>query len=784
MRTVLAGLLLFALTATLRAEFTLSQGGKPQSVILWQTGATATESNAVHELALALEKLTGAAFPIQGYPAAGSHASVTGVGIPERAIIVGPGAAARALFPEVPLDEFGPEEFVIRVKSGRLLLAGGRARGTFYAVWRFLQDYCGVRWWTPWAATFPSQPSLRVPDLNVHTQPVFEYREPYWYSGFEPHWKARNQANGESSRIPDAFGGCIKYKGYCHTFYPLVPPDKHFATHPEWYSLLKGKRTHERAQLCLSNPELRDFVVQRVKEWLREAPDAQIISVTQNDWQGACECANCKAIDQAEGSPSGSMLAFVNYIAEKIEPEYPQVAVDTFAYLYTRRPPKTIRPRHNVIVRLCSIECNFREPWDHPSNASFLADLAGWSKLCSRLYVWDYVTEFGHYVQPHPNWFTLGPNVRLFQQYGVKGVFEEGAYAGQGAEMAEMRAWVLAQLLWNPQQDDRALIREFLHGYYGKAASDIEQYLELMHRASQGFDLGCYLRKEPPHLRFQTLSAAEHLWQAAEAAAARQKDPEVLMRVRLARLPVRYASLSRWQSLRRQCWEQNGTWPWPQSRRAAADQFRTVCQGLPGKDWSCVKVLSEKGLSVEDFLKTLAIDPPDTNSPTPPKRLLHPPPPADLPGLSRRSCIDLQDNLAGLYKPGEYADIRPDPAASDLRAVWMPGSHAEWAFRIPGKALPERAQHGSWKVYAVIRVEKAPGAPPDAVAFSAGVYDTKARTYPAELKPRLRDVGEGYHAYLLGTMETTPDRDLWVAPPANASVRALYVDRLYLVPAQ
>ena len=123
------------------------------------------------------------------------------------------------------------------------------------------------------------------------SQPAFEYREPYWSAGIRPalegpqlrQWRSR-------SEIPEALGGCIKYKGFCHTFYPLVPPDKYFGPHPEWYSLINGKRTHENAQLCLSNPELRDFVVQRVKEWLREAPDAKIISVTQNDCVGACQC--------------------------------------------------------------------------------------------------------------------------------------------------------------------------------------------------------------------------------------------------------------------------------------------------------------------------------------------------------------------------------------------------------------------------------------------------------------------------------------------------------------
>ena len=332
-------------------------------------------------------------------------------------------------------------------------------------------------------------------------------------TGFDPAWMARNGVNGGlNNPIPDELGGSVNYKGFVHTFYKLVPPEKYFATHPEWFSLINGKRTDDRAQLCLSNPELRDFVVSRVKDWLRKTPDAGIISVSQNDCHGACQCSNCAAIDNAQGSPSGSMIAFVNYVAEKIAPEFPNVAVDTLAYQYTRKPPATLRPRTNVIVRLCSIECNFRAPLDHPSNAAFLADLQDWSKICHRLYVWDYVTDFSNYLLPHPNWFTLGPNLRVFQQYGVKGVFEEGAYEGYGAEMGELRAWLLAQLLWNPQQNDRALIQEFLDGYYGTAAArPIRRYLDLMHSASKGFYLACYTRPK---------RAVSHLQSAGRSRAA------------------------------------------------------------------------------------------------------------------------------------------------------------------------------------------------------------------------------------------------------------------------
>jgi hypothetical protein len=584
-------------SAVARADLTLARDGRARTVIVCSPNATAAELNAARDLAAHLTHITGAPFELR------TNAATA----PSRAILVGPGALAAKYFPDADVAALGPEEFVQRSRGGRLLLAGGRPRGTLYAVYRFLQEQCGVRWWTPWATNIPSRRTLVIRALNARGRPAFEYREPFWFAGFDPLWKVRHGANGEHRRIPESWGGCVIYKGFAHTFYPLVPPEKHFKEHPEWYSLIKGQRTYERAQLCLSNPELREFVVRRVKEWLRESPEAAIISVTQNDWHGACECANCRAMDEAEGSPSGSLIRFVNHIAEKIEPEFPNVAVDTFAYQYTRRPPKQVRPRHNVIVRLCSIECNFREPLDHASNAAFLADLEGWSKICRRLYIWDYTTDFHAYVQPHPNWFTLGPNVRLFQKFGVRGVFEQGAYQGYGGELGELRAWVLAQLLWNPQQDDRALIREFLDGYYGPAGAPIARYLQRMHDASKDFYLACFTRPAAPHLKARVLVEAERLWQQAEQAVAH--DAELTARVRLSHLPVRFVFLRDWKRLREECAQEKLAWPLADSRNVVAEEFAAVAKGVPGKPWTVANPLNERGLTVERFLAELARSP-------------------------------------------------------------------------------------------------------------------------------------------------------------------------------
>jgi len=592
----------FVLGTHAASEFRLARDGKAECVIVRQPGLVPAETNALEELRQMLKEITGAEFPVQEVGA--------GDPVPAQAIVVGPGPVAEAAFPGVAWDALGAEGIVLRSQGGRLLLAGGRPRGTRYAVSQFLQEECGVRWWTPWAKDVPRRPTLEVRSLDVRYQPPFESRDPFWYPAFNAEWAVRNFSNSQSARIPPELGGCIGYKGFVHTFYPLVPPEEHFDRHPEWYSLIDGKRTHQHGQLCLTNPELRKHVVERVRQWLRESPEARIVSVSQNDWHGACQCDACRAFDDAEGSRAGTMVDFVNFVAEQIEPEFPQVAVDTLAYQYTRKPPRNVRPRPNVIIRLCSIECNFREPLEHPSNASFADDIRGWSKICNRLYIWDYTTDFAHYVQPHPNWFVLGPNIRFFEAHHVKGVFEQGAYQSFGSEFGELRAWVLAQLLWKPSCDDRVLIDTFLNGYYGKgAASHLRAYLDLMQTASHGVNLTCFSKTDVPFLRFGTLVRAEQLWQHAEEAAA--GNPELLARVRLARLPVRYAWLMRWEKLREECVSTGGIWPLPASRKAVADEWLKVAQGEPGRDWTRVKLINESGLTPEKFIERFAQDPPE-----------------------------------------------------------------------------------------------------------------------------------------------------------------------------
>jgi hypothetical protein len=563
-RTCMTSLLLILVVATWTGGITISTEGVSQAVIVVSAHAPQPHRHAANELAKFLGRITGGTFEV-------AHQEKQQASC----IFVGP-VAAKWGDAQLAIDGLGAEGIVVRTVGDDLVLAGGYPRGTLYAVCTFLEDHLGCRWWSSKVSTIPKKPTIKIGKLNVRYVPPLEYREPYWFDAFDGDWAVRNKCNGHGERLDAKRGGKHVYQGFVHTFFPLIPPKEYFDEHPEWFSEIDGKRTHERAQLCLTNEEMRKELVKNLKERLRKNPAATIASVSQNDWHGNCQCSRYAAVEKAEGSPAGLMLRFVNAVAADIEEEFPNVAISTLAYQYTRKPPKHVKPRHNVIVRLCSIECSFSKPLSHERNKAFREDIVGWSKICDRLYIWDYTTNFRHYVMPHPNLRVLGPNVKFFVDHNVKGIFEQGSYNTYGAEMAELRAWVLAKLLWDPTLDGRKLIREFLRGYYGPAAPDIKAYLDITHEAVEatGDKLGCFSPHTAKFLSFETLSKGFKRLKEAEAAV--RYDPDLTFRVRVAQLPVMYTFMMRWHEMREKAQAAGADWPMPDSIREAFDHFLQI----------------------------------------------------------------------------------------------------------------------------------------------------------------------------------------------------------------
>lgn len=577
------------------AGTTVARQGQAGIVVVSQAGASSAELHAAEDLRRTLSKIVGSEIPLES--------DVTDV--PQNAIVVGQGPVARKLLPDEDWAKLGPEQTLLESRGSDLVVAGGAPRGTLYAVDRLLHRL-GVRWWTPWATTVPHNPNLTLPTLHESETPAFEYRDPYWFQAFDGDWAVHNYDNGFNIKTDPERGGKVLYAGFVHTYNVLVPPDKLFATHPEWFSLIDGKRTAANAQLCTTNPELRDYIVEQVKQTLRQNHDAKIVSVSQNDCFNPCQCPVCRALAEKEGSDSALVLDLANYVAEKIQKEFPDVAVDTLAYQWSRKAPLAMRPRPNVIVRLCSIECNFAYPLDAPQNASFAQDVANWSRLTNRLYVWDYCTDFANYVEPQPDYFTFGETLKFLADHGTKGIFEEGAYQSTGADMAELKAWVLAQLMWNPRQDVNALIQEFLVGYYGPAARPIWNYLQLMQEQAKTVNLGFAAPVTQSFLGYDAMRQAESDWQQAEAAV--QHDPAILWRVRQGHLSVQYVWLSRWDEFRQEAAKRGDAWPMSDSRAEVATQWLATATGPGPAGWSPITHLDEGHMTPQQFVGRLGGD--------------------------------------------------------------------------------------------------------------------------------------------------------------------------------
>ena len=545
---------------------TIAENGVAKVVIVVAPDASEPERHAADELANFLEQITQGKFEKAAPPAVGKSR-----------LLVGP-EASKLADPDFSTDGLGADGIVIRTAGDDLILAGGDPRGTLYAVYTFLEDQLGCRWWSSQVSTIPRKPTIIIDRLSIRYVPALEYREPYWFDAFDGDWAVRNKCNGHAERLDAKRGGKHVYQGFVHTFYPLIPPQKYFKDHPEWFSEINGKRTYERTQLCLTNEGMRKELVKNLKQRLRQNPVATIASVSQNDWHGNCQCSRCAAIEKEEESPAGLMLRFVNAVAADIEEEFPHVAISTLAYQYTRKPPKNVKPRQNVIVRLCSIECSFSKPLSDERNQKFRDDIVGWSKICNRLYIWDYTTNFRHHIMPHPNLRVLGPNVKFFADHNVRGIFEQGAYTTNGAEMAELRAWVLAKLLWKPTLDGQKLIDEFIGGYYGAAGPHIKAYLNVTHEAVEvsGDWLGCFSQQTAKFLSLETLSKGWAHLKAAEAAV--QDKPELHFRVQVAQLPIMYTFMMRWDEMREKAVASKAPWPMPETIQDTFDQFTQVAK--------------------------------------------------------------------------------------------------------------------------------------------------------------------------------------------------------------
>jgi hypothetical protein len=514
--------ILFFAAVCAGAQVTLVREGKSEHRICVAADAAPGERWAAEELQRFVEEMAGARLAVE--------------------------TCAEGVGPRIALNgdaRLGAEEFRLRTVGRDIIIEGGRPRGVMYGVYELLEKL-GCRWYTAAVSKIPKRRTIRLGAMDESGKPAFEYRETFFTEAFDRNWSARNRVNGNTHQLDEATGGKVRYYPFVHSFYQMLPPEKHFKDHPEYFSLIGGKRRWERGQLCLTNPDVLRLGIEAVRGWIREHPEATILSVSQNDWTGWCECDNCRRVEEEEGGAHiGPVLRYVNALAAEIEKTNPDKLIDTLAYWYTERPPLKARPRANVRIRLCPIGACEAHPYEQCEyNRLFVDILKSWSKMTSRLYIWHYNTNFSHYLAPFPDFDELAADIPMYQRTGVVGLFLQGAYApGGGGSDAELRSYVMARLLWNPRVNVEREIDDFLGAVYGKAARWMRSYFDLAHaqvRAKprgKGHHMWIFDQPRQPYLNDEFLTKGLALMDRAEKAADSEETRE---RVRKARMPLEY----------------------------------------------------------------------------------------------------------------------------------------------------------------------------------------------------------------------------------------------------
>jgi hypothetical protein len=486
------------------------------------------------------------------------------------------------------LKTMKPDGFRIFTEGKKLFIVGGPHKGVYYGVVDLLEKQLGCRMYAPDVEFVPENKNLVIPELNYADAPTNTLRIVHGKFNENKNYKEWMRLDNINEVFADGY--------YVHTFNRLVPWETHFGAHPEYFAFMNGKRIID--QLCMTNPDVLKLVVDKLSVEMGKQPNKNIWSVSQNDNFSYCQCDKCMEINKQEGTPSGALIRFVNQVAAN----FPNKTISTLAYQFSRSAPKITKPAANVQIMLCTIELNRSKSIESDAGSqSFVKDIADWGKLTDNIYLWDYTVDFANSVTPFPNLHVLQPNIQFLSRNGAYQHFQQ-TNTMKGNEMAELKAYLLARLLWNPDVNIDSVKSVFLNGYFAEAAPYMKQYIERLEseliKSGEWLDIyGSPVHHEKSFLSAGNMVFYNQLFDKAEAAVA--YSPEVLQRVKTSRLPIAFAAMEigkndmfgprGWYS------ENNGKFVLKPEMKAVLEGFYTTAN-LNG-----VKYLNESALTVENY---------------------------------------------------------------------------------------------------------------------------------------------------------------------------------------
>ena len=619
-----------------------------------------------------------------------------------------------------------------------IYITGNIDRGTLYGVYYFLDHYLGVRWFSPTFAHIPSlrEISLTLP-LNDLQNPRFAYREIFAGSD-DGYYRQHNLLNGNRFHRSD-----MHYDPGIDTwshFVPGGPPPRHGGHN--FYEVVPSPACHHGGQLLAMSSRCRSEAVDYFLHTIANHGTGYWYGFTQNDNGWDPDPASLRFAQAHGNALSAPVIDMVLDVAGQVRKQFPDARFATYAYQFSFKPPSGMNIPDYLLIEAAPIHADFGRPFTDPVNAEIDSSFRGWNRIAGNLGIWTYITNFQNYLQPLPNIFPMCENIQYLARLPhMKTYFGQGAYGTTGGEFTELRTWVSARLLWNPDQDYKALIREFTKGYYGPAGKYIQQYIDLLHRSflQHRERISSKQRITSEYLDLPFILQADSLMRLADSVAGGKYAPQVHQ----VRMGVDMTILLRRAWYKEEARKQGITWhPDPQRRK----RLEKYCREAGITEYN-------EDTPISGLFTALDID---RKYPTTPEI------------VRGKKWIDFQDLDFNICCGARLVE---DSLASDNGAIRYSGK--EWAIQMKLDMLPPE---GKWTLYANVRCETKAGSTPAATAFCMGVYPG------GEITHAIREMRDGkYHLIAFPNMPVSyqTGRHLWFCTGGEGST--LYIDRVIAV---
>lgn len=548
---------------------TLLENGEVKATVVYSEGASESLIAAADFMAATLERMSGS----NGVRTAVKDGSESGF-----SIYVGMAANSAA----IDLSDVNDDGYRLEIKPEGIYIVGKTDDAARNGIYDFLETHLECMYVSPENTYVPIFPTVKLALEEKTVNPTITWRKVYQYESVQNGWYERLKMNGtivkEGENSIELYN---EWGTWCHSSFEFVPPEEYFDEHPEYYAKFLGKRRYQfnvlgrtfPTHLCYTNEEVYQIAEAELVKRIEANPEVKFWDFSIMDtYFATCRCKECKKFNKEAGSEMGTLLAFLNRLADSIKDDYPDVYLSTLAYQRVKNPPKNMKCAPNLCINVCAFPGTQSYPYSTEggikASREFAERVVEWGKICDNILVWDYVVNFTHLKLPFPNFEFQKENLEFYLENNIRFVFHQGSREPMD-ENAEMRTYLLSRQLWDKDVDLKALAKKYVAVVYGDAAGLVEEYMDLQNSAmiESGVDLSLYDNPKKhkngylaPKLTDKYLELTEKMLEVAE-----NSDTVNVKAVEMLRVNALYAKMT------------DASWDY-RAKKAAFEEFKALSE--------------------------------------------------------------------------------------------------------------------------------------------------------------------------------------------------------------